>query len=558
MSDRVADAAKLDLTEAYFEKPKRLQTASGFPVKELYTPEDLQASDYPRNVGDAGSYPFTRGVHHNMYRGRFWTRREVCGYDTPSSTNERLRFLAETGVSGLGFHIDLTTQFQMDADHPRAEGEIGVVGVPLYSIEDMEDLVQGIAQDKVSMIIIECSCIASAVLLAQYIAVAEKRGLDPSKLRGTSMNDPLHGRISCNFIPQNPIGLALKMATDITEYCTKYMPFWNPTNVNMYDLRETRINAAQEIAFAFSIATTYIDAAIQRGLDIDDFAPRRAFYVSANIDFFEEIAKMRAARRMWARIMKEKYKAKSPDSWRFRFGVHTAGHSLTPQQPLNNIVRVAYEALAAVLGGAQSISPTGYDEPVAIPTEQAHAIAVRTQQILAYETGVTNVADPLGGSYYIESLTDRVEEEAGKILAEIDEMGGAVGALESGWFIRQEEKALQEWQEEIDARKRIVVGLNSFVVPEDKTPGGYHAVDPRAQRLMIDKVRRLKDTRDNQRVRQAIDNLRREADKGEKHNLMPVILDAVKASATLSEIAGTIREAYGYSYDVLDVMKSPF
>lgn len=558
MTEQVIESKKLDLTEAYFEKPKRLQTLSGFAVKELYTPEDVEDVNYARDIGDAGDYPYTRGIHRNMYRGRFWTRREVCGYDTPSSTNERLRFLAETGVSGLGFHIDLTTQFQMDADHPRAEGEIGVVGVPVYTIEDMEDLVYGIAQDKVSMIIIECSCIASAVLLAQYIAVAEKRGLDPSKLRGTSMNDPLHGRISCNFIPQNPIDLALKMATDITEYCTKYLPYWNPTNVNMYDLRETRINAAQEIAFAFSIATTYIDAALKRGLDIDDFAPRRAFYVSAHIDFFEEIAKMRAARRMWARIMKDKYGAKDPDSWRFRFGVHTAGHSLTPQQPLNNIVRVAYEALAAVLGGAQSISPTGYDEPVAIPTEQAHTIAIRTQQILAYETGVTNVADPLGGSYYIESLTDKIQEEASKILAEIEGMGGAVKALESGWFIHEEEKALQKYQEEIDRKERIMVGLNSFVIPEDKTPGGYHAVDPNAQRVMIDKVKRLKQTRNHHRVRQAIDNLRREAGKGENHNLMPAIIEAVKACATLSEIAGTIRQAYGYSYDVLNVIQSPF
>jgi methylmalonyl-CoA mutase N-terminal domain/subunit len=337
------------------------------------------------------------------------------------------------------------------------------------------------------------------------------------------------------------------------------MPLWTTGNVNLYDWREMGINAPQEIAFGFSVAMAYIDAALRRGLDIDEFAPRRAFYCSAHIDFFEEIAKLRAARRLWARIMKERYGAKDPRSLMFRFGVHTAGCSLFPQQPLNNIVRIAYEALAAVLGGVQSLHCCSYDEPIALPTEEAHRIAIRTQQILAYETGVANVTDPLGGSYYVESLTNRIEEEAVRIMGEIEKEGGALEAMKTGWFDREVEKAALKYQREIDSGERIIVGVNAFIAEREKeTPGGVHRVDLQSQRMQLEKVNELRRTRDNRKVREALGKLKGEAERGEQVNLMPAIIKAVSAYATRGEIMGTIRQVCGYSYDPLGIIESPF
>jgi len=545
------------LSQAYYEKPRTTTTWSGLPLKELYTPEDVRDIDYGRDIANAGEYPFTRGIHPNMFRGRYWTRREVVGYGTPADSNERLKFQMEQGASGLSLIPDNPTNLGIDADHPLASGEIGVQGVPLFSLQDVEEACAGIPLDKISMSFDE-SVMSCAVTMAQYIIVAEKQGADMTKLRGTMQNDLLHARW-CGYRPNVPLDLSMKISTDIIEYCTRHLPLWNTINVNLYDMREQGINAMQEIGFGLAIAKDYVNWALGRGLDIDEFAPRIAFYCSAHIDFFEEIAKLRAVRRMWARIMKEEYGAKDPRSWRFRFGVHTAGCSLVPQQPLNNLIRVAYEALAAVLGGVQSLHACSYDEPIALPTEDSNRLALRTQQILAYETGVASVADPLGGSYYVESLTSTIEEKASKVLKEIEGLGGAVEATRQGWFEREVEKAALNYQKEVESGERVVVGVNAFTMPPDTdTPMGVHRVPSQTGKIMVERVRELKRTRDQAKVRQAIEKLHREAERGESYNLMPAIIEATRAYATLGEILGTIRQVYDLSYDPLGVVKSPF
>jgi methylmalonyl-CoA mutase N-terminal domain/subunit len=545
------------LTETYFERPKKTETWSGFSVKEVYTPGDTKAIGYDERVADPGNYPYTRGIYRDMYRGRYWTRREVCGFGTAADTNERLKFHLEEGASGLSVIPDIPSHIGIDGDHPQAMDEVGLQGAPFTSLKDMEDLLAGIRLDTISMSFNESAC-SCPVTLAQYIITAEKQGVDKANLRGTMQNDPLHARY-CGYRPNNPIDLSVRTSTDIIEYCTRHMPLWITGNVNMYDWREMGINAPQEIAFGFSVAMAYIEDVLKRGLDIDEFAPRRGFYCSAHIDFFEEIAKLRAARRMWARIMKERYGAKETRSLLFRFGVHTAGCSLFPQQPLNNIVRVAFEALAAVLGGVQSLHCCSYDEPISLPTEESHRIAIRTQQILAYETGVANATDPLGGSYYVENLTNTIEEAASDILEEIEKLGGALECMKSGWFDAEVEKAALKYQREIEAEDRTIVGVNAFTVDREKeTPGGVHRVAPASQRLQVEHVRELKQNRDNQKARAALATLRQEAEKGERVNLMPAILEAVSVYATRGEIMGTIRQVYGYAYDPLGVIESPF
>jgi methylmalonyl-CoA mutase N-terminal domain/subunit len=545
------------LTETYFERPKKTETWSGFSVKEVYTPGDTKALDYDEGVADPGNYPYTRGIYRDMYRGRYWTRREVCGFGTAADTNERLKFHLEEGASGLSVIPDIPSHIGIDGDHPRAMDEVGLQGAPFTSLKDMEDLLAGIRLDTISMSFNESAC-SCPVTLAQYILTAEKQGVDKANLRGTMQNDPLHARY-CGYRPNNPIDLSVRTSTDIIEYCTRHMPLWITGNVNMYDWREMGINAPQEIAFGFSVAMAYIEDVLKRGLDIDEFAPRRGFYCSAHIDFFEEIAKLRAARRMWARIMKERYGAKETRSLMFRFGVHTAGCSLFPQQPLNNIIRVAFEALAAVLGGVQSLHCCSYDEPISLPTEESHRIAIRTQQILAYETGVANATDPLGGSYYVENLTNTIEEAASDILEEIEKLGGALECMKSGWFDAEVEKAALKYQRDIEAEERTIVGVNAFTIEREKeTPGGVHRVAPASQRLQVENVRELKQNRDNEKMRAALERLRREAEKGERVNLMPAILEAVSVYATRGEIMGTIRQVYGYAYDPLGVIESPF
>lgn len=535
--------------DAYFEKPSRLRTWSGFPVKSFYEPGDV-SGDYRAHVGRPGEFPYTRGIHPDMYRGRFWTRREVCGFGTPEDTNARMKFLLAQGASGLNVIFDIPTMTGMDADHPMVEEEVGVQGTSLSTIEDMEALMAGLPLDGISMSIIVTSH-AAPVVLAMYLAAAEARGLPLARLRGTIQNDPLHHRF-CGYPPAySPLNLGLKTGIDCLEFCARHMPHWYPMNVNAYDLREEGLGAAQEIAFSFAMARTYIDRALDRGLVIDEFAPRMVFYCSAHIDLLEEVAKFRAMRRMWAHMLRDRYRATDPRSWQFKFGVHTAGVSLVPQQPLNNIVRIAYEALAAVLGGAQSLHCCSYDEPLSLPTETAHQIAIRTQQILAYETGVANAADPLGGSYLVESLTDRLEAEAVEIGKRIEEQGGMYRAIETGWVDQELEHAAYRYQLEVERRERTVVGANAFVVPPEKD----HAVPvherPSTAEVQgrLEQLRRFRERRDADAVRAALRRLQGECAKGERHNLIPSLIETVRAGVTLGEAVGVMREAYGHAYD---------
>jgi methylmalonyl-CoA mutase N-terminal domain/subunit len=535
--------------DAYFEKPSRLRTWSGLPVKPSYEPADV-AGDYRAHVGRPGEFPYTRGIHPDMYRGRFWTRREVCGFGTPEDTNARMKFLLAQGASGLNVIFDIPTMTGMDADHPMVEEEVGVQGTSLSTIEDMEALMAGLSLDGISMSIIVTSH-AAPVVLAMYLAVAEARGLPLARLRGTIQNDPLHHRF-CGYPPAySPLNLGLKTGIDCLEFCARHMPHWYPINVNAYDLREEGLGAAQEIAFSFAMARTYIDRALERGLAIDEFAPRMVFYCSAHIDLLEEVAKFRAMRRMWAHMLRDRYGATDPRSWQFKFGVHTAGVSLVPQQPLNNIVRVAYEALAAILGGAQSLHCCSYDEPLSLPTETAHQIAIRTQQILAYETGVANAADPLGGSYLVESLTDRLEAEALEIGKRIEEQGGMYLAIETGWVDQELEHAAYRYQLEVERRERTVVGANAFTVPPEKDHDVPVHERPSAAevRARLERLRRFRERRDADAVRAALRRLQDECARGERHNLIPALVETVRARVTLGEAVGVMREAYGHAYD---------
>ncbi len=544
-----------DYLKAYYEKPQSTRTWSGFDVKEIYTPKDRPADHYDRDVADAGNYPFTRGIHANMFRGRFWTRREVVGIGSPANTHERAAYCFQNGGTGLNTIADVTCEMGLDPDHPWARNEVGLTGVNISSIKDMETLVGDIPLDRVSWSVITAST-AAAATMAQYVAVAQKKGYDISKLRGSIQNDPVHFRY-CGFRPACPLDLSIKLGSDVMEFCTLKMPNWYYTTVNMYDLREQGITAPQEVAFGFGIAMCYIDELLRRGLDIDAFAPRFTFYVSCHMDFFEEIAKIRAARRMWARLMKEKYGAKDPRSMKFKFAVHTAGCSLLPQQPLNNLVRVSYEALAAVLGGVQSLHCCSYDEPMCLPTEKGHLQALRTQQIIAYETGVTNVADPLGGSYYVESLTDKVEEKALEIMGEVEDLGGMEEAIRSEWLDRQFEKEAVRRQEEIDNGEKLVVGVNIFNTEQEaETPLGVQRIGEQSARQQIEEVIALKKSRDWHRLTEAIKQLRDDAADGK--NTLPAMIEATRAYATTAELLGTVRQVFGHPYDPMEIIASPF
>ncbi|MGD8982903.1 MAG: methylmalonyl-CoA mutase family protein [Desulfobacteraceae bacterium] len=554
-TDQRLEADWQDYLKAYYDKPQSTRTWSGYQVKEIYTPKDRANQVYEKEIGDAGEFPFTRGIHRDMFRGRYWTRREVVGIGSPADTHERAAFCFEQGGSGLNTIADVTYEMGLDPDHPWAQNEVGLTGVNISSMRDMEILVGDIPLDRVSWSLITASPTAAATM-AQYVAVAQEKGYDIGILRGSIQNDPIHFRY-CGFRPACPLDLSIKLGSDVMEYCTKNMPKWYYTTVNMYDLREQGITAPQEVAFGFGIAMCYIDELLRRGLHIDEFAPRFTFYVSAHIDFFEEIAKIRAARRMWARLMKDRYGAKDPRSMQFRFAVHTAGCSLVPQQPLNNLVRISFEALAAVLGGVQSLHCCSYDEPMCLPTEKGHLQALRTQQIIAYETGVTNVADPLGGSYFVESLTDKLEEEALKIMKQVDEMGGMEEAIRREWLDRQFNEQGVKRQKELDKGDKLVVGVNIFTSePETSTPLGVQRIPEHSARQQIEDVKRLKQSRDARKVSQAIKRLRDDAAEGQ--NTIPAMIEATKACATTAELLGTVRQVYGYSYDPMNVTESPF
>ncbi len=544
-----------DYLNTYYDKPQSTRTWSGYDVNEIYTPKDRADENYKENIADAGDFPYTRGIHRNMFRGRYWTRREVVGIGSPADTHQRAAYCFEQGGSGLNTIADITYEMGLDPDHPWAQNEVGLTGVNIASIQDMQTLVGDIPLDKVSWSLITASPVA-AVTMAQYVSVAQQKGYDISTLRGSIQNDPVHFRY-CGFRPACPLDLSVKVGSDVMEFCTQNMPKWYYTTVNMYDLREQGITAPQEIAFGFGIAMCYIDELLRRGLHIDEFAPRFTFYVSGHIDFFEEIAKIRAARRMWAKLIKEKYGAKDPRSMQFRFAVHTAGCSLIPQQPLNNLVRISYQALAAVLGGVQSLHCCSYDEPMCLPTEKGHLQALRTQQIIAYETGVTNVADPLGGSYYVESLTDKLEEEALKIMQQVEDLGGMQEAIRTEWLDRQFEKEAIKNQKEVDSGDKLIVGANIFTSEQEtETPLGVQRIPGDSADQQIADCTRLKETRDFDKVSDALKHLREDAQ--ENRNTIPAMIEATRALATTAELMGTVREVYGYSYDPMNIIESPF
>ena len=511
-----------------------------FEAQRLYTPLDIEDFDYGEKLGFPGQYPFTRGVQPTMYRGRLWTMRAYAGFATAEETNARYKYLLEAGQTGLSVAMDLPTQIGLDSDHELSHGEVGKVGVAIDSLADMEALFNGIPLDKVSTSMTING--PAAVLLAMYVAVAEKQGVKPEALKGTIQNDILKEYIARGtyIFPPRP---SMRLITDTFEYCSKNIPKWNTISVGAYHIREAGASEVQEIAFAFANAMAYIDAAIKAGQKVDDFAPGISWIFTAGLDFFGEVAKFRAARRLWARIMKERYGASVPKAQMLRVHVHTAGSVLTAQQPLNNVVRITWQALSAVLGGIQSMACCAYDEAIALPTEESATLALRTQQLLAYESGVTDTIDPLAGSYYIETLTDQIEKEAYDYIDKIDRMGGAVAAIEQGYMQQEMAAHAYEYQHEVELGKRTVIGVNKFNDSKKLAEQDVLTADLSVGERQIARLEKMKAARDNEAVKAALEKLR-EAAKGTE-NLMPYLIDAVKTYATLGEICGVLREEFG-------------
>ncbi|RJS80453.1 methylmalonyl-CoA mutase [Candidatus Bathyarchaeota archaeon] len=521
------------------ERKNVFTNLSGIPIKRVYTPEDIKDMDYMRDLGFPGEYPFTRGLHATMYRGRLWTMRQFSGYGTAEQTNQRFKYLLKEGETGLSIAFDYPTIRGYDSDHPMARGEVGVCGVAVSSLKDMEILFDGIPLDKVTTSMTING--PAAMLLAMYIAVGDKQGVPREKLGGTTQNDMLKEFFAQKLIifPPKP---SVKLVTDIIEYCAKHLPKWNPISISGYHIREAGANAVQELAFTLYDGITYVESCLERGMKVDDFAPRLSFFFAAHNDFFEEIAKFRAARRLWAKIMKERFHAKNPRSMWMRMHVQTAGFTLTAQQPLNNIIRVTIQALAAVLGGTQSLHTNSFDEALALPSEQAVRIALRTQQIIAHESGVANTVDPLAGSYYVETLTNEMEEKAMEYIQKIDDMGGAIAAIEKGFFQKEIADSAYKYQKEIDEKKRIIVGVNEYST-EEKYPIEILRIDPKVEEEQIARLQKLRRERDNRKVKEVLEKLHYAAEKNV--NLMPTIIDAVKAYATLGEICDVLRKVYG-------------
>ena len=511
-----------------------------FEAQRLYTPLDIEDFDYGEKLGFPGQYPFTRGVQPTMYRGRLWTMRAYAGFATAEETNARYKYLLEAGQTGLSVAMDLPTQIGLDSDHELSHGEVGKVGVAIDSLADMEALFDGIPLDKVSTSMTING--PAAVLLAMYVAVAEKQGVKPEALKGTIQNDILKEYIARGtyIFPPRP---SMRLITDTFEYCSKNIPKWNTISVGAYHIREAGASEVQEIAFAFANAMAYIDAAIKAGQKVDDFAPGISWIFTAGLDFFGEVAKFRAARRLWARIMKERYGASVPKAQMLRVHVHTAGSVLTAQQPLNNVVRITWQALSAVLGGIQSMACCAYDEAIALPTEESATLALRTQQLLAYESGVTDTIDPLAGSYYIETLTDKIEKEAYDYIDKIDRMGGAVAAIEQGYMQQEMAAHAYEYQHEVELGKRTVIGVNKFNDSKKLAEQDVLTADLSVGERQIARLEKMKAARDNEAVKAALEKLR-DAAKGTE-NLMPYLIEAVKTYATLGEICGVLREEFG-------------
>ncbi len=515
-------------------------TLSGDEVEPLYDPTDLKEFDYTDKLGFPGEYPYTRGIHANMYRGKVWTMRQFAGFGTPEDTNARFKYLLAHGQTGLSTAFDLPTLMGRDADDELSEGEVGVCGVAVSSLADMETLFDGIPLDKVSTSMTINS--PAIMIFAYYLAVAEKQGVPFDKLRGTLQNDILKEYIAQKeyLFPPRP---STKIIIDMIEWCSEHTPQWNPVSISGYHIREAGSTAAQELAFTLADGFAYVEECIERGMDVDSFAPRLSHFFNAHIDFFEEIAKYRAARRIYARRMRDKYGAKNPRSWILRFHTQTAGCSLTAQQPENNIVRTAIEALSAVLGGTQSLHTNSMDETLALPSEKAVKIALRTQQIIAYETGVTNTADPLGGSYFIEALTDKIEAEAEEYFDKIEALGGVIPAIEKGFFQREIADASYRYQKELDRKEKMVVGVNEFVEQGEKIDIPILQISPEVEAKQIKQLRELKATRDQARVDETLAALRTAAE--EDRNLMPPVLDCARAYVTVGEMCRLLEEVYG-------------
>ncbi len=520
------------------ESKEKFLSGSGIPVERLYTPVDVDL-DHLLDLGFPGQYPFTRGIYPTMYRGRIWTMRQYAGYATAEETNQRFKYLLSQGQTGLSVAFDLPTQLGYDSDHPLAEGEVGKVGVAISSLPDMEVLLEGLPLDQIST---SMTINATApILLAMYIAVAQEQGAAPSRLRGTTQNDILKEYVARGtyIFPPQP---SMRLVTDIFAYCQQEMARWNTISISGYHMREAGATAIQEVAFTLANAIAYVEGALAKGLAVDEFAPRLSFFFSAHNDLLEEVAKFRAARRLWARIMQERFKAEDPRSCVLRFHTQTAGSTLTAQQPENNIVRVAIQALAAVLGGTQSLHTNSMDEALALPSELAVRVALRTQQIIACESGVTNTVDPLGGSYCLEKLTQKIEEGTQDYIDRIDDLGGAVRAIEVGFMQREIGESAYRYQREIEEGSRVIVGVNRFISPQER-PKSLLRVDPQVREKQMERLIALRKDRDGDEVKRALDELKSRAEGG--GDLMPPILKCVEAHATLGEISDVLRMVFG-------------
>jgi methylmalonyl-CoA mutase N-terminal domain/subunit len=515
-------------------------TSSGIQVNRIYTPDDLMDFEYPSELGFPGEYPFTRGVYPTMYRARLWTMRQYAGFGTAEQTNQRFKYLLSQGQKGLSVAFDFPTQVGYDCDHPMSRGEVGRAGVSVSTLRDMETVFDGIPLDKITT-----SMTINAptnVLLAMYIAVGQKQSVDESNLGGTVQNDILkeYAARGMYIYPPEP---SMRLVTDIFEYCSQHMPEWNTISISGYHIREAGATAVQEVAFTLANAIAYVHAAVERGLNLDRFAGRLSFFFAAHNNFLEEVAKFRAARKLWAKIMKERFGAKNPNSWMLRFHTQTSGVSLTAQQPYNNIVRVALQALSAVLGGTQSLHTNSFDEAYALPSDQAVLVALRTQQIIAYESGVVDSVDPLAGSYCIEYLTRAIEEKAEKYIEQIEAMGGAVVAIQKGFVQREITDSAYRHQKEVEAGKRVVVGVNKFKT-EEHVPIKTLQMDPRNEEKLAKRLEQVKSERNQAKLNEALGKLRRAAED-DKTNLMPFVLEVVKQYGTLGEVCGTLREIFG-------------
>ncbi len=518
----------------------KFMTVSSKPIKPLYGPKDVENIDFDRDIGYPGQYPYTRGVHASMYRRKIWTMRQFSGFGSPRQTNERYHYLLKRGQMGLSVAFDLPTLMGYDSDSPRSVGEVGVCGVAVDTLKDMEIIFDGIDLAKISTsMTINCT---STILLAMYIAVAEKQGVASGNLTGTLQNDILKEYIAQKewIYPPEP---SIRLITDMMDFCARHVPKWNTISISGYHIREAGATATQELAFTLADGFTYVEAAMAAGMDIDTFAPRLSFFFNSHLDFFEEIAKYRAARRIWARHMREKYGAKDPRSWLMRFHTQTAGCSLTAQQPENNIIRTAFQALAGVIGGTQSLHTNSMDETYALPTEHAVKLALRTQQLIAYETGVTNTIDPLAGSFFIEALTNELEAEAERYFEEIGKRGGVLKCIEQGYLQRELADSAYRFQKEIENKERIIVGINDFIDDEEDVKIPLLKIDPQVERDQNIALRKVKEDRDNERVKVTLAALKKAVQAGENH--MPPLLDCIRCYTTEGEITAVLTEVFG-------------